>query len=194
MYTGHATVRITRSGTADAPITFLANNTMNRRVRVGGAVSPVTGDVLALTGVSHVVLQGFDVVVTEGDRNAVLVSDSSDVVVERGSASGRYAAAVRVTGASERVTVRQTEATAYGTVLQVDPGATGTVSPQRLSCASRSSRGMCACSSSERPLSFGSPPRPSMTSSRIFVSFGIASSRSSSRFTSRSLSSRPHSD
>ena len=72
-----------------------------------------------------------------------------------------------------------------GPLPGVTPCATGTVMPQMLSSASRSRRGMFACSSSERPVSLGRPPSPSMTTRRILVSLGTDSSRSSSRSTTR---------
>jgi hypothetical protein len=116
-------VHITRSGTADAPITFQGVPSQYTD-QVDVYVNTGVGAVIDVSGAQHVVIKGFD---AEG---GISVDSSSDITLDSDVAVGPYASppAIRVTGASTGVSVtRTTVETWEGTGIQVDGGSTGTV-------------------------------------------------------------------
>jgi hypothetical protein len=119
------TVIISRSGTAAAPITFLAANTMDGVVRVGAITAQVTGPVLTVQGVQHVVIRGF-VIDTGIADNAVLIKDSSDITLDQGATHSLDATSVVVTGASSHVTISRVSVSSFAPAIRIDPGISGT--------------------------------------------------------------------
>ncbi|MFF5174139.1 right-handed parallel beta-helix repeat-containing protein [Micromonospora sp. NPDC000089] len=122
-------VRLTRSGTADAPITFRAVNgpdlaAMARVGRPRGGTG--TENAFTLTGVHDVVIEGFNV---GGQERAegILVDRSSRITLDSLIAFGwDTTPAVRVGGGSVDVTVSRTEFFHQGGLV-VNGGATGVV-------------------------------------------------------------------
>ncbi|QMU75770.1 right-handed parallel beta-helix repeat-containing protein [Streptacidiphilus sp. PB12-B1b] len=131
-------VDITGSGTASAPITFLADNWLaadanwsQADVEVGDFdTTRVSGAAFTLSGAQHVVVRGFQ---AYGGQSAsgFLVENSSDVTLDQGSAFGSNASAVHVTGTSSGVTVSRLSVQDFGDAdgagVQIDAGVTGAV-------------------------------------------------------------------
>ncbi|MCO1596807.1 right-handed parallel beta-helix repeat-containing protein [Micromonospora sp. RHAY321] len=121
-------VTLTRSGTDGAPITFRALNgpglsttvvKVGKRRGANGNESAFT-----LTGVHDVVLDGF-LAAGDGTAEGVLVNGSSRITLDRLVASEYDApAAIRITGASEHITVSRSYV-GPGRGLVVDPGVAG---------------------------------------------------------------------
>ncbi|MEV4559843.1 right-handed parallel beta-helix repeat-containing protein [Kitasatospora sp. NPDC049285] len=119
----HEQLRISRSGTDAAPITFVAENTAQGMVRVFSDTASVPA--VSVSGVRNVTLRGFTAFAGSG-ADAFRVSDSYLVAIEQGSAHGN-AAGVRVTGSSSTVSVRQVSVVDRGpAAIQVDAGVSGT--------------------------------------------------------------------
>ncbi|MEV8096039.1 right-handed parallel beta-helix repeat-containing protein [Kitasatospora sp. NPDC085879] len=123
-------VNLTRSGTAEAPITFLG---------VGGPTAPYgeTSTVgqsfgqlphaFTLSGVQHVRLKNLDLL---GNNGAVLVNGASDVTVSDNTLSGSPVPgnpAVRISGAASGVSLLRNRVPGLGGLVEVGPGVTGTV-------------------------------------------------------------------
>ncbi|WP_157745815.1 NosD domain-containing protein [Micromonospora purpureochromogenes] len=122
---------VTRSGTADAPVTFRAVNGPSGRVTVGNIdATNVIGAVITLSGVHDVVVQGFTVVSTP-ERTPLVVDGSTRVTVDGlGAYSSRTTSTLHVTGASRDVTVSRnylSNSPAQSPAVRVDPGVTGTM-------------------------------------------------------------------
>ncbi|AUG81325.1 hypothetical protein CFP65_6680 [Kitasatospora sp. MMS16-BH015] len=122
-----AGLKLTRSGTAEAPITFLGGADAPGDVNNEAAINASGATVPAITvsGARHVSLNGFTVL--GGDKPAVLVQNSSAVSLMRGLIGGGRGPAVQVTGESSGVTVGRYRFLNNGTSVQVDPGVRGTV-------------------------------------------------------------------
>ncbi|MFC1439351.1 right-handed parallel beta-helix repeat-containing protein [Streptacidiphilus sp. N1-10] len=128
-------VDITRSGTADAPITFAGQPAAPGS---GGSSYALVGDsfsdsskavpyAVKISGAQHVVVQGL---LFMADAGEVRVENSSDVTVQRNFMGGLStdAAQVQVAGTSARVTVSQNQFQDAGRRgIDVAAGATGTV-------------------------------------------------------------------
>ena len=131
-------VDITGSGTASAPITFLADNWTTPGasgaqgdVEVGDAdTTLVPGPAFTISGAQHVVVRGFQAY-AHPNASGFLVENSSDITLDQGSAFGWLAPGVHVTGDSSDVTVSrlsiQDSGNPNGAAVQVDSGVTGAV-------------------------------------------------------------------
>ena len=133
-------VDITGSGTASAPITFLADNWLapgeawsNADVQVGDYdTTRLSGAAFTISGARHVVVRGFQ---AYGGPSAsgFLVENSSDVTLDQGTALGSSAPGVHVTGSSSDVTVSRLAVEDSGSTagdgggVQIDAGVTGAV-------------------------------------------------------------------
>ncbi|MFD0568069.1 right-handed parallel beta-helix repeat-containing protein [Kitasatospora gansuensis] len=121
-------VNITRSGRADAPISFLGQGvsvTDNDKTVIGGTGTKTTERALSVTGAQHVLIKGIDFFASQ---EGVHVENSSDITVLRGTVTGAQSAAVRVTGSSARVTLGKLDLTStIGSGIAVDGGASATV-------------------------------------------------------------------
>ncbi|MGW1173080.1 right-handed parallel beta-helix repeat-containing protein, partial [Kitasatospora sp. NPDC002543] len=119
-------VTVTRSGTADAPITFRSQ----AQEHTAGGVASLTGgapnypdSAIVVKGADH--LRFENLVVHSYQRPSVVVDGGHDVSFTNIAASG---GGVRITGASDKVTwARGDFSYAPGPLLQVDGGSTGTV-------------------------------------------------------------------
>jgi hypothetical protein len=120
------TVTVSRSGTATAPITFVAANTLVGPVRVGAVTAQVSGPVFTVQDVQHVVIRGF-VAYSLGANNDFLIKHSTDITIDGGAAHSLDATAIVVTGGSSRVTVSRASLASFSPGIQIDPGSTGTV-------------------------------------------------------------------
>ncbi|MFC1439234.1 right-handed parallel beta-helix repeat-containing protein [Streptacidiphilus sp. N1-10] len=119
-------VTITRSGTADAPITFQGvPNEAGRPVYVMARATDTSA--LALDGVQHVVIKGFSA--GTGSADAIGVNSSSDVILDSDFAATLSAVpAVHVSGGSSDVAVTRSALEGdRGPAVEVDGGSTGTV-------------------------------------------------------------------
>ncbi|GAA1501021.1 hypothetical protein GCM10009760_63480 [Kitasatospora kazusensis] len=123
-------VNITRSGTAQAPITFQTDVTSWQRpsdvgAKIGNSAAGGTADALVITGAQHIRIMNLNLAaVSEG----VHVENSGDVSLMNGTVAGAARAAVRVTGKSDRVTVGKFNLWyAQGQGMLVDGGSTNTV-------------------------------------------------------------------
>ncbi|MGW2572139.1 right-handed parallel beta-helix repeat-containing protein [Streptomyces sp. NPDC001537] len=125
-------VTITRSGTADAPITFVANNwSLNGTYVNGLSTAQGANPAFTVSGAQHVVLRGFSTT-APGAAASVLIDHSSDVTVDqavlRSSPGG--APAIRVTGTSSGVTLSRTnvnQGPKPGAGVEIDAGVSGAV-------------------------------------------------------------------
>lgn len=125
-YTG--TVTITRSGTAAAPITFLA---ADNRSGIAFTESGKTGtDAFDVSGAQHIRISGF-FATGVGGAHAYLVDNSSDITIEGGTADVAGAVPtgpptiIQVTGTSSDVAVRDVNIRGRGPGVQIDAGVTG---------------------------------------------------------------------
>nr|WP_107486768.1 right-handed parallel beta-helix repeat-containing protein [Streptomyces sp. TLI_235] len=124
-------VRITRSGTAGAPIRFVggkdAPSPDGTYAKVGGAFGGSgVPHALVVEGAHHVEFTGFSF--DYANEEAVLVKDSSDITLMRGEVWSTRAAGVRVTGDSSRVTVgRFRFSYVSGPLIQLDQGVNDSV-------------------------------------------------------------------
>ena len=124
-------VTITRSGTADAPITFVSNTQSRNPAYVRGQVtSQGPNPAVTVSGAQHVVLRGFSTAAPSG-APSVLIDHSSDVTVDQADLnSSTGAPAIRVAGTSSDVTVSRASVTQFtngSPGIEVDAGASGTV-------------------------------------------------------------------
>lgn len=120
-------VRLTRSGTADAPITFLADRVDDKAVSVGDNNGQVTGDVFDLTGVQHIVLRGFDTI-ADAPGSDYRIDGSHDITVDQGSAKVQNQTAVLVTGGSSDVTVSRGDFVGVNsTPVRFESGSSGVI-------------------------------------------------------------------
>ncbi|MEV4491732.1 hypothetical protein AB0K04_16630 [Micromonospora coxensis] len=125
-------VTFTRSGTADAPITFRAVNGPEGGVHVGDVETGEIDDtIFTIAGVHDVVIEGFRVV-AKPERTPLVVNGSTRITLDRLTAAVQWAPeAVRVAGASSDVTVSRSflhnSWTTPAPSVRVDPGATDTV-------------------------------------------------------------------
>ncbi len=121
-------VNITRSGTAQAPITFeteLAGwqHFPDAGATIGNSAANGTAYALNITGAQHIRISNLNLAaVSEG----VHVENSGDVVLDNATVAGAAKAAVQVTGKSDRVTVGRFSLWS-GQGIVVDGGATNTV-------------------------------------------------------------------
>jgi Periplasmic copper-binding protein (NosD) len=114
----YAGATISVSGTSSAPITVSAVNAPDHEVQVQGG--------LVVSGVSNVVISGFNVAATP---QPFLIENSSDVTIKGGSAVGTSTtlAAVQVTGMSSDVMIDGVAVTGQSTGVEIDSGVTGAV-------------------------------------------------------------------
>ncbi|MFI7405675.1 right-handed parallel beta-helix repeat-containing protein [Streptomyces sp. NPDC049541] len=124
-------VTITRSGTADAPITFVSNDwSLNPAYVRGQATTQGANPAFTVSGAQHVVLRGFSTTAPNG-APSVLIDHSSDVTVDQAAlSSGVGAPAIRITGTSSDVTLSRTSvthATNGSPGVEIDAGVSGTV-------------------------------------------------------------------
>lgn len=124
-------VTITRSGTADAPITFVSNNSsLNLAYVRGQSTTQGANPAFTVSGAQHVVLRGFYTTAPSGAAS-VLIDHSSDVTVDQAALnSSTGAPAVRITGTSSDVTLSRTSVTHLtngSPGVEIDAGASGTV-------------------------------------------------------------------
>jgi hypothetical protein len=121
---------ISVSGTASAPITFLAADTsgsLSGLASIGyGSSEPTPQDAFVISGAHDVVISGFDVI---GDQ-AILIENSSGITINGGAATGveHGVAAIQVTGTSSDVTIGRVAITTDRDVaVEIDQGVTGAV-------------------------------------------------------------------
>ncbi|MFC0503947.1 right-handed parallel beta-helix repeat-containing protein [Micromonospora costi] len=118
------TVRVTRSGTSTAPVTFRAGS-VRSGVRVGRVLAgqTVTEPIFTLAGVHDVVVRGFGLEAAP-TAPAVLVDGSSRITIDANSMTSATApAGVRVTGGSSDVTIsRQWFVIGGGPAVRVEAG------------------------------------------------------------------------
>ncbi|MCH5677048.1 right-handed parallel beta-helix repeat-containing protein [Streptomyces gilvus] len=124
-------VTITRSGTADAPITFVSNDlSLNPAYVRGRTTAQGATPAFTVSGAQHVVLRRFSTT-APGGAPSVLIDHSSDITVDRAAVnSSAGAPAIRITGTSRDVTLSRTSVThvANGSPgVAIDGGASGTV-------------------------------------------------------------------
>ncbi|MFD8722315.1 hypothetical protein ACFV2H_31135 [Streptomyces sp. NPDC059629] len=124
-------VKITRSGTADAPITFVSNDlSLNPAYVRGLSTTQGANPAFTVSGAQHVVLRRFSTT-APGGAASVLIDHSSDVTVDQAALSSSAGApAVRITGTSRDVTLSRasiTHATNGSPGVEIDAGASGTV-------------------------------------------------------------------
>jgi len=125
------TVHLTRSGTADAPITFAADHVDGRSVVVDTQTDPAAGDAFDLTGVQHVVVRGFWAV--PGSKGSgYRVDGSQDVTIDQANATAAGAPSILVTGASSDVTVSRTLALGSHALIRFEAGSSGTIASDSL--------------------------------------------------------------
>ncbi|WP_164835734.1 right-handed parallel beta-helix repeat-containing protein [Actinacidiphila soli] len=122
--TYNESVSITRSGTADAPITIQGVPT-----QAGSPVyvNPAGGAVgFGVTGAQHIVIKGFQ---PSGEWAAAFsIGSSSDITLDSDVAISYKEPGIHVTGASSGVAVTRTAVLAqYSAGVEVDGGSTGTV-------------------------------------------------------------------
>ncbi len=123
-------VRLTRSGTPDAPITFVG---VDPDVMYNGRASVIDGSdhphALELSGVHDVSVQKLHL--THSQQDALLVADSTQVTVDRLNSGQRDESmtpppnpnpAVRITGGSSDVTVSRSYLADYERGVVIDPG------------------------------------------------------------------------
>ncbi|MFI7603568.1 right-handed parallel beta-helix repeat-containing protein [Micromonospora sp. NPDC049366] len=123
-------LRLTRSGTPDAPITFRAS-AVKGDVRIGRVRTmegPTTGSVVIVAGVHDVALRDFVVEGVAG-ATAVTVEGSTRVTIDGNGVRGAEATGgVRISGGSRDVTVsRQWFLIGGGPMVAVEPGTVGAV-------------------------------------------------------------------
>ncbi|MEW2564951.1 right-handed parallel beta-helix repeat-containing protein [Streptomyces griseorubiginosus] len=124
-------VTITRSGTADAPITFVSNDwSLNPASVRGQSTTQGPNPAFTVSGTQHVVLRGFSTT-APGGAPSVLIDHSTDVTVDQADLSSSAGApAIRITGMSSDVTLSRTSVThnTNGSPgVEIDAGASGTV-------------------------------------------------------------------
>ena len=121
-------VDITRSGTASAPITFVANNAAGQTVTVDASNAAVPGNAFSVSGAQNVVIRGFRTLAASKFED-IRVADSSDVTLDQdGAWLTTGGPDLRITGSSHHVTVSRTSVVALrGSGVEIDPGVTGTV-------------------------------------------------------------------
>jgi hypothetical protein len=124
-------VTITRSGTADAPITFVSNDWSLLTANVTGqSTTQAAYPAFTVSGAQHVVLRGFNSAAPNG-APSVLIDHSSDVTVDQAALrSSAGAPAIRITGTSSDVTLSRTSVThpTNGSPgVEIDAGVSGTV-------------------------------------------------------------------
>ncbi|WP_169317124.1 hypothetical protein [Actinacidiphila oryziradicis] len=122
--TYNESVSITRSGTADAPITLQGVPTQaGSPVYVNPAGRAAGFDV---TGAQHIVIKGFQ---PSGEYAAAFsIGSSSDITLDSDVATSYKEPGIHVTGASSGVAVTRTAVlTQYSAGVEVDGGSTGTV-------------------------------------------------------------------
>ncbi|WP_078891802.1 right-handed parallel beta-helix repeat-containing protein [Streptomyces sp. NRRL S-350] len=119
-------VTVTRSGTADAPITFRSQSQPNSpggAAWLNGGAPNYPDSAIVVKGADH--LRFENLALAGNQRPAVVVDGGHDVSFTNIAASG---GGVRITGASDKVTwARGSFSYAPGPLLQVDGGSTGTV-------------------------------------------------------------------
>ena len=125
--TYNESVSITRSGTATAPVTFVAERGWLSANVVRVTATGTGASAFAFAHVHDVIIKGF---VAMGNPVGVLVDDSTDITVDGGAARG--APGIRITGTSQRVRVTRTAVLGSpqsGSVaaVAVDAGVTDTV-------------------------------------------------------------------
>ncbi|NEA54461.1 right-handed parallel beta-helix repeat-containing protein [Streptomyces sp. SID13666] len=124
-------LKLTRSGTADAPITFV-HTTVDRddsddRVSIGNPDAPTPENGLLVAGAQHIRVQNLSIT---GTLEPILFDHATDVSVTRANTWGGYegTAAVRVSTGSSKVTIAGSQlGGSDGPGVLVDEGATGTV-------------------------------------------------------------------
>ncbi|MGW1752527.1 right-handed parallel beta-helix repeat-containing protein [Streptomyces sp. NPDC002092] len=124
-------VTLTRSGTADAPITFVSNNwSLNPASVKGQSTTQGSNPAFTVSGAQHVVLRGFSTSAPNG-APSVLIDHSSDVTVDQADLNSSVGApSIRITGTSSDVTLSRTSVTHRTNTspgVQIDAGASGTV-------------------------------------------------------------------
>ena len=127
--TYNESVDITRSGTANAPITFVgASNLGGPAAHVGLTATGAKGPAFSVSGAQNVVIKNFISTGSEA-QPAVLVNNSSNITVNQGYIYSVYAPGVQVTGSSSNVTLSRLllQGDAEGGGVEIDPGVTGAV-------------------------------------------------------------------
>jgi hypothetical protein len=114
----YAGITISVSGTASAPITFMAENGPR-------AVVTIESNGFVVSGAHNVVISGF-INVTE---QPYLIENSSDITINGGSAeSGSHSSpSIQVTGTSSNITISRLTITGGSSAVEIDQGATGVV-------------------------------------------------------------------
>lgn len=124
-------VTITRSGTADAPITFVSNDwSLNPASVRGQSTTQGPNPAFTVSDAQHVVLRGFSTT-APGGAPSVLIDHSTDVTVDQADLSSSVGApSIRISGMSSDVTLSRTSVThrTNGSPgVEIDAGASGTV-------------------------------------------------------------------
>ncbi|WP_354640373.1 PKD domain-containing protein [Kitasatospora camelliae] len=117
-------VHLTRSGTPEKPITFLGGpityqNEVQPTIRTG----TTTQRALVIEGAHDLVVRGFQV---RAPKDAITVTDSSRIVLDQLRMDNDAGADIRISGASDHVTVSRSHFLATAGV-QVDPGVRATL-------------------------------------------------------------------
>ncbi|GAA1188871.1 hypothetical protein F4556_004165 [Kitasatospora gansuensis] len=121
-------LKLTHSGTADAPITFLAGEDTPGNFDFEAVLNPTgtSEPAVSVSGARHLVLNGFSIV--GSTKQAVVIENSSDVTLLRGLIGNAQGPVVQVTGDSSKVTVgRYRFLNGPGPTVQIDPGVRGAV-------------------------------------------------------------------
>ncbi|MEV6211216.1 right-handed parallel beta-helix repeat-containing protein [Kitasatospora sp. NPDC051914] len=123
-------VTLTRSGTAEAPITFVGAGGVgayyDQRTRIGESFGQLP-HAFTLSGVQHIRFENLDL---SGSAGAVLVNGGGDIAVSGSSLSGNPIPgnpAVRIAGAPTGVTLVHNYVPGLNGLVAVEPGAKGTV-------------------------------------------------------------------
>ncbi|AUY49738.1 right-handed parallel beta-helix repeat-containing protein [Streptomyces sp. CB01881] len=117
---------ITRSGTAEAPITFRAkkndDHTPGGGVRFGAWDKPING--FTVKGAEHLRFENLSIVGTF-QKTSLVVDGARDVAFDNVSVTGGLGA--HITNASDKVTLGRGDIYTQGPAITVDGGSTGTV-------------------------------------------------------------------
>jgi hypothetical protein len=114
-------LNITRSGTAGAPITFVADNHHDGSVMLNASGTLTGVPPISVSGAHDVVVRGF--AATARKATGIEIDSSSDVTIDQGFVSGSsLETAVHVSGSSSRVTISRIAITGSGSGILVDTG------------------------------------------------------------------------